>query len=168
MQHCSHSACVGAVSPAALLCARASSAGNQSFEVLHCRTSAQNSAHKIPISLERGAAVPGQPGGNGAASQCDLLAMACTVILGMWRDGREGFSLSLLHVPMLGEGIQSRGSPKPPFPRKGSPGHAGPWFIWLQFPVADLPALSPLRLTPHKPFPRVNRRMGSYNTESTL
>lgn len=127
--------------------ATAACAGDQSFEVPCCRTSTPgDSAHKIPMSLERCAAVPGQPGGNGAASQRDLLAMACTAILEMWRGGKEGSFLSLLHVPVLGEGTQSTGSPKPPFPREGSPGQAGPWLIWLQFPVADHPALSPLHL----------------------
>lgn len=162
---------VGAVSPAALLCARPSCARDQSFEVPHCRTSKpqkSNSAHKIPISLERGGAVPGQPGGNGAASQCDLLAVACTVTLRMWRGDREGSFLSLLHIPVLSEGTQSRGSPKPPFPRKSSPGHAGPWLIWLQFPVADVPALSPLSLTPTKAIPSCQQEGGKLQHKKHL
>lgn len=127
----------------------------------HCRTSTPgDSAHKIPISLERGAAVLGQPGGNGAASQRDLLAVACTVFLEMWRGGREGSFLSLLHVPVLGEGTQSRGSPKAPFPRKGSPGQAGPWLIWLQFPVPDHPALSPLHLASTQAIPLCHQEDG--------
>lgn len=133
-----------AVSPAALLCARVSWAGDQGFEVPHCRTRTPgDSAHKIPISLERGAAVPGQPGGNGAASQCDLLTTACTVILEMWKCGRESSSLSLLPVPVLGEGTQSRRSPKHPFPRKGSPGmalgssdYSSLWQPTLHFPLS--------------------------------
>lgn len=46
-----------------------SCAGDQSFQLPHCRTSTPgDSAHKIPVSLERGVAIPGQLGGNGAAS----------------------------------------------------------------------------------------------------
>lgn len=146
-----------------------SCAGDQSFAFPHCGTSTPgDSAHKIPVCLERGAAIPGQPGGNGAASQCDLLAMACTVILEMWRGGREGSSLSLLHIQVLGKGTQSRGSLKPPFPRKGSPGRAGPWLIWLQFPVADHPALAPLCLTPTQDIPSCQQEDGKQQHKKYL
>lgn len=144
-------------------------AGDQSFEVPRCRTSTPgDSAHKIPMSLERCAAVPGQPGGNGAASQRDLLAMACTAILEMWRGGKEGSFLSLLHVPVLGEGTQSTGSPNPPslgrvLQDRLALGSSGSSFLLqttLHFPLSTW--------HPHKPSPCVTRRMGSHNTKSTM
>jgi len=73
-----------------------------------------------------------------------------------------------LHVAALDEGTQSRGPPLPPFPGKGSRGHAGLRRVWLRFPAADLPALSPLRLTPAKAVPLCQQQGGKPQHEKHL
>lgn len=106
----------------------------------------------------KGVAIPGQPSGNGAVSQCDVLAMAC----------RKNFSLPQLRVPALGEVTWSRGSPLPPFPGQGSPGHAGSRCVWLLFPGADLPVLSPLCLTPAPAAPLCQQEGGKLQCRKHL